>query len=251
MRRIALGLGVALCAALFAGCPPTYPKCSSDEQCAQQNEVCVQGQCQQCATDAHCQEGFVCQQTRCVPKPECTDNAACGQGRSCQQGKCVENAPDGPCTTDNDCSVGGKCKNNRCLAPGACTETGDCGEGQSCEAGRCVEAADAQAQCDFSPIRFEFNEYTLSSEAQQQLSAVADCVKQQGGNLTLAGHADERGTEEYNLQLSNRRAEAVRRYLSDLGVRGLKAVGYGETQPANPGSGEAAWAENRRVELQR
>lgn len=250
MRRIALGLGVALSAALFAGCPPTYPKCSNDEQCSQNSEVCVQGQCQQCATDAHCQEGFVCQATRCVPKPECADNAACGQGRSCQAGKCVENAPDGPCTTDNDCSVGGRCKDNRCLAPGACTEPSDCGEGQGCEAGRCVSSDASAGNCELTPIRFAFNEYSLSSEAQQQLSSLADCLKT-GGALTVAGHADERGTEEYNLQLSNRRAEAVRRYLTDLGIRGVKAVGYGETQPANPGQSEDAWAENRRVELQR
>jgi len=248
MNRIALGLGAGLVALVLAGCPPTYPKCSNDEQCQTNNEVCVQGQCQQCATDAHCQEGFVCQQTRCVPKPECTDDAACGAGKTCQAGKCTL-AP-GACLSDGDCSGGGKCKNNQCLAPGACTETGDCGVNEKCEANQCV-AAEETAACNWNPVRFGFNEYTLSSEAQQQLSTLADCLKKEGGSLTVAGHADERGTEEYNLQLSNRRAEAVRRYLSDLGASGVKAVGYGETQPANPGSSEEAWEQNRRVEFQR
>lgn len=249
MRRIALGFGVGLVALVLAGCPPTYPKCSNDEQCKTNNEVCVQGQCQQCATDAHCQDGFVCQETRCVPKPECTNDAACGAGKSCQAGKCT--VKEGACVSDGDCGEG-KCKNNQCLAPGACTETSDCGMGENCEANQCVKAEDTSAACNWDAIKFGFNEYSLSSEAQEQLSTLAECIKkEQGAALTVAGHADERGTEEYNLQLSNRRAEAVRRYLGDLGVRGVKAVGYGETQPANPGSSEDAWAENRRVELKR
>lgn len=249
MRRFALALGVASCAALFGACPPTYPKCNSDTQCSDQKEVCVQGQCQQCATDAHCQQGFVCQATRCVPKPECTDNAACGAGRSCQAGKCVDNAADAPCAADADCAAGGRCKNNRCLPQGACTEAADCGEGRGCEAGRCVAATETPTSCELSPVRFAFNEYSLGAEAQAQLKGVADCLQKAGRPLTLEGHADERGTEEYNLQLSNRRAEAVRRYLSSLGIKDLRAVGFGETQPANPGQTEEAFAENRRVEL--
>jgi peptidoglycan-associated lipoprotein len=71
--------------------------------------------------------------------------------------------------------------------------------------------------------------------------------------ITLEGHADERGTEEYNLQLSNRRAEAVKRYLTTLGVRAgsLETTGYGEARPAENGSNESAWAANRRVEFRR
>ena len=57
-------------AALFAGCPPTYPKCDTDDQCKEHNEVCVQGQCVECATDKNCKAGFVCDANKCVPKPE-------------------------------------------------------------------------------------------------------------------------------------------------------------------------------------
>ena len=73
------------------------------------------------------------------------------------------------------------------------------------------------------------------------------------GRIELAGHADERGTEEYNLQLSQKRAASVKKYLVDLGVpaSSLKTVGYGENRPAAQGSDEEAWAANRRVEFVR
>ena len=67
----------------------------------------------------------------------------------------------------------------------------------------------------------------------------------------MAGHTDERGTTEYNLALGERRAEAVRRYLAQLGAElgKLKAISYGKERPANPGHDEAAWAKNRRAEI--
>jgi len=70
-------------------------------------------------------------------------------------------------------------------------------------------------------------------------------------SVTLEGHADERGTEEYNLQLSNRRAASTKKYLHDLGVatNSLDTVGYGFNRPAVQGHNEAAWAANRRVEF--
>jgi peptidoglycan-associated lipoprotein len=250
MRRIALGLGLGVVVAVLSGCPPTYPKCQSDEQCKDHKEVCVQGACQQCATDAHCQTGFVCQQQKCVPKPECTTDTQCSGGKKCQTGKCT--LPQGACSQDSDCANGGKCKNNACLEKGACTEESDCGMGEGCVANKCAPKAEAQASCDWTPVRFEFNDYSLTSAAQQQLSALADCLKNQKATLTLAGHADERGTEEYNLQLSNRRAESVKKYLADLGISAtkLKVVGYGETRPVNNAQTEEGWAENRRVEFE-
>lgn len=69
--------------------------------------------------------------------------------------------------------------------------------------------------------------------------------------LTLEGHTDERGGREYNLALGQRRAEAVAKSLTLLGVDAaqLEAVSYGEERPAVTGSGEEVWAKNRRVEL--
>ncbi len=233
MRQIALGLGLAVAALLWVGCPPPYPKCSSDEQCKEHKEVCVQGQCQECAVDKNCPAGFVCTANKCVPKPECEKDEQCGAGKSCKGGKCqvAEAAP---------------------KPEGACSTNEDCKAGQECRAGQCAEKPVVE-KCDWEPVHFGFNDAALTDEARAQLSQLADCIKKEPGKVTLAGHADERGTEEYNLQLSNRRAVAVQKYLEDLGVPASKlgTIGYGETRPADPGHDEAAWAKNRRVEFAR
>jgi peptidoglycan-associated lipoprotein len=246
MRRLWLLLGVTGLLAFLTGCPPTYPRCSSDDHCRERGEVCVQGQCQECATDANCKEGFVCQENRCVPRPECTPGGnECGEGQRCQAGKCVA----AECRTGADCRTG-RCENGRCVP--ACAQDADCPGGQSCDRGACVTAT-GQERCDWSPVAFDFNEAQLTAQARSRLSDLADCIKQLPGRVVLEGHADERGTEEYNLQLSNRRAESVRRYLTNLGVSAqkLESVGYGETRPIASGSNEDAWARNRRVEFNR
>jgi peptidoglycan-associated lipoprotein len=219
---------MALCT--LTACPPTYPKCDSDAQCTEKGEVCVQGQCQECAADANCKPGFVCDANKCVPKPECSDKNPCKAGAKCKQGKCkVEVA-----VTDK-----------------TCTTNEDCPSGEDCVAGKCAIKTGSLASCSVEPVRFEFNESKLGTDGQAALAALADCIKKNSWKLRLEGHADERGTEEYNLQLSNRRAASVKRYLTDLGVAdaALETVGYGENKPAVQGSSEAAWAANRRVDL--
>lgn len=231
MKRL-LGMAASLTIlALGTGCPPTYPKCDSDTQCKEKGEVCVQGQCQECAVDAQCKPGFVCSGNKCMPTPECTSDTACGTGKKCQNGKCAVDP--------------------NYKAEGACKTSDDCTGGQECQAGRC--AAKAEAKCDWSPVRFDFNESRLTSDAQSRLQAIADCIKKGKTKVTLEGHADERGTEEYNLQLSNRRAESVKKYLATLGVGNalLEATGFGENRPAMQGASEEAWAANRRVEFSR
>lgn len=212
---------------LLSGCPPTYPKCESDDHCKEKGEVCVQGMCQECATDANCKEGFVCDANKCVPKPECVDDTACGSGQRCSGGKCVA-AVVSECAADTDCP-----------------------SGKECLAGKCV-TAEAPA-CVFEPVRFGFDEYVLSSSAQSALAQYADCIKKGGLRFTLEGFADERGTEEYNMVLSQKRAASVRKYLVDLGVTGtaLDTVGFGENRPAVNGANEEAWAANRRVEFKK
>ena len=217
----------------LSGCPPTYPKCDSDANCTEKGEVCVQGQCQECATDANCKPGFVCDANKCVPKPECSDTNPCKAGAKCKQGKCDVSSmnKDGTCTTKEDCPSGEDCVAGKCSTKGGSNSTA--------------------GACTVEPVRFEFNESKLSPEGQAALSALAECIKKNGWKLRVEGHADERGTEEYNLQLSNRRAASVKRYLTDLGVgdAALETVGYGENKPAVQGSNEAAWAAHRRVEL--
>ena len=99
-------------------------------------------------------------------------------------------------------------------------------------------------------IFFDYDKYDLRSDTRSILQENARLLKERTGTqVTLEGHCDERGTNEYNLALGQRRADAVRTYLVDLGVSGsnLRTVSYGEEQPFNPGSNEAAWAQNRRV----
>ena len=90
-----------------------------------------------------------------------------------------------------------------------------------------------------------------SPDAKARLSDLADCLKKKKKPATLEGHADDRGTEEYNMQLSNRRAESVKSYLTALGVneRQLDTVGFGENRPAMSGASEDVWSANRRVEI--
>ena len=70
-------------------------------------------------------------------------------------------------------------------------------------------------------------------------------------SIRLEGHADERGTREYNLALGERRANAVRAYLVAQGASRsqIEVISYGEEKPANSGHNESSWAENRRVEI--
>jgi len=254
MKRIAILLGAGLALACLTGCPPSYPKCSNDEACKEHNEVCVQGQCLECATDGQCKPGFTCQANKCAPKPpECQPGStSCGQGKRCEAGKCVANE----CESNTQCQgKGGKCAEGKCVQrdPGTCDAASDCGSEEKCEAGRCVALPPKppQVSCDFSAIRFGFNEATLTDDARQHLSQLADCLKQDPSKVRLEGYADERGTEEYNLLLSQKRATSAKKYLTDLGVpeARLDTVGFGENKPVNPGHDEEAWAENRRVEL--
>jgi peptidoglycan-associated lipoprotein len=210
---------------LLTGCPPTYPKCESDANCKEKGEVCVQGMCQECGTDANCKAGFVCEANRCVPKPQCLDDGACGPGQ--------------------------KCTNRTCVAKAECTADENCPSGQGCTAGKCVSLPPPPVSCTFEPVRFQFNEFNLSAGAQGALARSADCIKKASLRFTLEGHADERGTEEYNMVLSQKRAASVRKYLVDLGVgaSALDTVGYGENKPAVSGHDEAAWSANRRVEF--
>lgn len=104
----------------------------------------------------------------------------------------------------------------------------------------------------FRDIKFAFDKYDLSTEARGVLSKLADWLNShQDFEVTIEGHCDERGTTEYNLALGERRAEAAKAYLTNLGIDKMKitTISYGEELPMDPGSTEAAWAKNRRDHL--
>ena len=103
-------------------------------------------------------------------------------------------------------------------------------------------------------IYFDYDSYSLRPDALSALSQNADMIKQAPGVIVqIAGHCDERGTQEYNLALGERRALAVREHLMKLGVSGdrMVTISYGEEFPAEMGSSESAWAKNRRAEFNR
>jgi peptidoglycan-associated lipoprotein len=103
-----------------------------------------------------------------------------------------------------------------------------------------------------APIYFDFDRSELKPEAREVLNQKAEAMRQYPDiRIRIEGHCDERGTVEYNLALGERRAEAARAYLIDLGIDPdrMTTVSYGEERPAVPESNEAAWAQNRRDEF--
>jgi len=106
--------------------------------------------------------------------------------------------------------------------------------------------------CKLETTFFDFDESSLTNEARRVLAANARCMESRGySRVRLEGHADERGSTVYNLSLGQRRAESVRTYLLNVGVGDteLGTLSYGEEQPLDYGSSEAAWSKNRRVEF--
>lgn len=245
-RRHVLLLASAVPAVLFAlGCPgagPEYPKCDKDDHCkkdkagAAVNEYCLFGECQQCARDSHCATGETCNRGRC--EASCASDDQCGAGQICEQSSCE---------------------------PAQCSETSPCGAGERCDAGRCraastqavtskPEAPTGGAACDKrKTVLFDFNASDLRPDALEALDAMARCLADNPAwRVTVAGHADERGTTEYNLQLGERRAASVGDYISRRGSVNkarIKTISYGEERPVDTSGTEEGWARNRRGEL--
>ncbi len=133
-------------------------------------------------------------------------------------------------------------------APGTCSTDAECGDGERCDAGRCAPAA---AGCDLVRVRFAFDSAILDDAERKSLQGDAECISRRNPTaLLIEGHCDERGTAQYNIALGARRADAVRKYLADLGVKTkFDTVSFGKELPVAAGSTEAAWAQNRRAEM--
>ncbi len=249
--RFLLAIGTLMLIGLLAGCSSKYPKCSDDGDCNTDGHsgVCVNGLCEECGTDSDCQSGFKCESqtgggNRCVPAAECYSNRDCSGGKVCESGSCVA------CDGDAQCGANMYCNAGACEPKAECAVDEDCRAGNNCIEGSCVAVGPA---CQQNPVRFGFNEYSLSPDARMALQTLATCLNKEAANatVTLEGHCDERGTEEYNMTLGEKRAVAVKKYLGNLGVSSsrLRTVSYGKERPAEYGSSEAAWAANRRVEF--
>ncbi len=99
-------------------------------------------------------------------------------------------------------------------------------------------------------VFFDFDSSALRGDARGTLDRQGQWMATNGAvRVTIEGHADERGTREYNLALGQRRANATRDYLLARGVAGarMSTISYGKDRPAVVGSNESAWAQNRRA----
>lgn len=212
--------------ALTSACGPDYPACDTDEDC-HEGEFCVDGQCQQCRGNEDCPAGQSCNDGRCDPIP-------------------------GYCDDANACPAGQRCENNRCVAEQASTECDEntaCPAGQRCESGRCVEASSAPL-CALASVYFEFNSDALDERDRETLAEDAQCIRERNApNVHVTGHADERGTEEYNMALGDRRARAVGRYLETLGIGSASLTISSMGEEAATGTDEAAWRNDRRADV--
>jgi peptidoglycan-associated lipoprotein len=219
MRR-ALVLALTVSAAALTACPspPKNGECKTSKDCEAQagfGKVCVQGRCAECAADTDCQAGFVCTGNTCQPRPV---------------------AAAAPVSTPK----------------AECGADGDCGPGKGCQAGRCVTVAPAVdpacADAAAFTVRFGFDRADIGAAEGATLQKLAACLgKAPARRVQVDGHCDERGTTQYNLALGKKRAEAVKKYLADLGAGAMETNTFGEEQPLCREATEDCWARNRRA----
>jgi peptidoglycan-associated lipoprotein len=229
------------------GCGPKYPNCKGDKDC-KDKEYCVQGKCQQCRpNEKDCPAGQECAGGACKPiAGYCSDSSQCPADQSCIKNKCQA------CVADDQCGDG-KCHKGRCQPKNFCVKDDDCPQDQDCVQGRCVSGKKSTAggtpNCALESIYFDFNESALTTNASDALQKDAKCIKQGTAGVALEGHADPRGTEEYNLALSERRAQMVKKYLETMGVGSdkMRTIPRGKTQAK--GTDEPSWARDRRVDV--
>lgn len=105
---------------------------------------------------------------------------------------------------------------------------------------------------DYKVMYFQYNSTSIDKRSEIIATAHARNLAQKGGaRVSLEGHADERGTRDYNLALGERRGQAVAQLMSAVGAGNstVQTISYGEERPANTAHNEAAWQQNRRVEI--
>ena len=117
---------------------------------------------------------------------------------------------------------------------------------------KAIDPSNAELRAIFTNIHFNYDQFSLTPQARAILNGIATWMKNNSGKLLLIeGHCDERGTNEYNLALGDRRANSAKTYLTQLGIEASRiyTLSYGEERPIDAGSTESAWAKNRRGEF--
>jgi peptidoglycan-associated lipoprotein len=153
---------------------------------------------------------------------------------------------------DKECGESQFCDSGSCAERPECGDnslTPACPEGKECVSGACQIKI---TECSADPVYFDYNQSSIKRSQREKLQTVATCLQGDNvANLVVEGHCDERGTEEYNMALGERRASAAKRYLEKKGAPADKVstMSYGKNRPAVDGSNEGAWRKNRRSEF--
>ncbi|HUS31078.1 MAG TPA: OmpA family protein [Kofleriaceae bacterium] len=231
--------------ALAAGCgsKPKPPGCKGDNDC-KKPLVCATNKCVECRDDSQCPKGKKCSGNACVVKPACITDDQCPSGQVCQAGSCK------PCAGDGECGPGGKCEAGACQRGKKCTKDEECADDEDCINGYCVRAgagSNVDAGCTLNTVYFAFDDSTIQASERDRLDKNNACMSTNKDKAVLViGHTDTSGTEEYNIALSERRAQQVADYLARLGSdpAKLQVVPKGETEPTGNGDDK-----DRRVEF--
>jgi len=238
----------ALFLALGVGCKPDYPTCETDKDC-HEKEFCVANKCQQCRQDSDCGNGQACQAGKCEAIPGyCLSKAQCPADQECIANRCR------PCTADSECPAGAKCWKGTCSSQKHCAKDDDCAQDEDCVNQVCTKAVKTPVSgnaCTLESVYFDFNEAALTTTATSTLARNVSCLKSGGGKgVTLVGHTDPRGTAEYNIALSERRAGSVKTYLQQSGIEGSRLNVLPRGALDAKGTDEPSWAQDRRVDGQ-
>jgi hypothetical protein len=248
LRKLLLFSFLGAFGVLAGGCPgrPKYPSCDGDKDC-KPKERCVMKKCVQCADDTHCPEGHQCVEGGCKPVAGyCASDSDCGPLEVCKNNRCTT------CANDGECGPGGRCRDGKCIRPGGCETDEDCPEDQDCVNFRCVKSGTPSTNipCPLEPVYFGFDVYTLTDPAKATLQKNYDCLqKAKERPVAVVGFTDSRGTVEYNIGLSDDRAQAVITYLGRLGVDPARMRKLPKGAAEAKGVDEAGFANDRRVEI--
>ncbi len=104
----------------------------------------------------------------------------------------------------------------------------------------------------FTTVYFDYDQSSIRSDQRRTLEQNAQILSRYSSvRVRLEGHCDQRGTEEYNMALGERRANAIQQFLTNYGISSsrLTTISYGEMRPASSGNNESAWSQNRRCEI--
>jgi len=190
----------------------------------------------------------------CSPEyPNCSNDGECHENEFCVNGSCQQ------CRDDSDCPRGQQCNSGRCdPIPGWCESDADCPADEHCVDNRCVPrpveeepiAATPQA-CTLQSVYFAYDESDITSSSGNTLQSNAECINERDiPHVTITGHCDPRGTEEYNLALGHRRAQAVQSYMRNLGVPNNRMTTQSMGEEMARGSSESTWSQDRRAEFE-